>query len=118
MALTEDQIQECLLVLNLPVRTDVTFVFQDGDRHGGQALRNSEIVRKALEQANATQEAKIVTMLDRWDGGELAYDADRIKAEGLDSDPSRTRALFANRLQNLLGYALPPNNGGMSLSRS
>lgn len=112
MALTESQIIDCLLVLDLPARTDVTFAL------GGEqvAMRNSEIARKALTKVSVDQEARVVAILAQWE--QLAYTTDKINAEGLESNPYRDRARLKSLLANTIGFR-PHGAGafGMHLGR-
>lgn len=107
MALTEAQIIDCLLVLDLPVRTDVTFAL------GGEsvAMRWSEIARKALSEVNYDQEARVVAILEQW--AQVAYTTDKINAEGLESNPYRDRARIKTMLANTIG--LRPNQPGYGM---
>lgn len=111
MALTEAQTITCLLVLDLPARTDVSFAYQtDPER-----MRDAEIVRHCLDTLTSDQEDMVTAILDQWSNVE--YDTDTLNAEGLNSDPSRTRGLIARRLCNAIGWAPTAGSGGWSLSR-
>lgn len=109
MALTEAQVLEALLVLGLPVRTDVSFAFA-GDT---KALRQAEVARRCLTSLNAAQEAKVIALLAEW--APVASDTDTIQAEGLDSDPARARARLRCLLQDVIGYR--PEARGWSIER-
>lgn len=113
MALTESQIEDCLTILGLPVRADVTFAY--AGESNVLLLRDSEVCRKALESTNATQETKIASLLTQW--ASVVYDTDRINAQGLNSDPARTRARLARLLAQLIGWSPPSTMGGIRLGR-
>lgn len=98
MALTEAQIINCLVILGLPARIDIAAGYTGGD---GEALRKSGVARAILGQLNAAQESKIASILNEYTAVE--FDADTIKAEGLDSDPARTRRRLARVLAQTIG---------------
>lgn len=112
MALTDDETTDALLLLDLPVRTDVTF-YQEADR---DSFRLSEIARRALGMTNTTQETAIRGILAVWQP--IRYDADAIKAEGLDSDPSRTTGKLKNQLAKVLGINLGKHHENSCYDRS
>ncbi len=112
MALDEAQTTKALLLLGLPARTDVTF-YQEADR---EKFRLSEIARRALGLVNFTQQEEVEAILAQWQA--VRYDADRINAEGLDSDPTRTRALLRQQLADIIGVSLDElGGGGMTIRR-
>lgn len=111
MALTETQIADALVLLGLPVRIDVAAGYSGGD---GLAFRHSAVARKLLEQVNATQEATVIAILAQYTP--IRYDADTIKAEGLDSSPARTRGLLRRQLTQIIGYTYG-GGGGIAIAR-
>jgi hypothetical protein len=98
MALTEAQIINCLVILGLPARIDIAAGYTGGD---GETLRKSGVARAILGQLNAAQETEITGVLTEY--ASIKYDADTIKAEGLDSDPARTRRRLARVLAQTIG---------------
>jgi hypothetical protein len=111
MPLSDAQIGKCLLILALPIRTDRTFA------KGGNSpdiMREAEIVKDALLNVDAVQQAEIITILDKWTSVE--FDTDTIAAEGLNSDPKRTRRLLRSRLWAAAGFA-PRYRGRLTLER-
>lgn len=107
MALSEAQVLEALLVLGLPVRTDVSFAFA-GDT---SVLRQAEVARRCLTTLNVAQEAKVVALLAEW--APVATDTDTIEAEGLNSNPARARARLRSLMQDAIGYRPEPRGGWM-----
>jgi len=111
MALSDAQIGTCLIILGLPLDTSRTYAQGGNDR---ETMRRAEYVKYALENVNAVQEAVVKDLLDEW--AKIEYDTDTIKAEGLDSNPERTRRLIRSRLWTAAGFS-PPTSGGIALVR-
>ena len=111
MALTEDQIASALILLDLPVNTAIAFSFE-ADR---TKMRQAEIASKAMQIITASQETAIIGILTAFET--VRYDTDLIDAEGLHSNPMRTRAHLAMQLKNAIGYHPSEDYGGMRLAR-
>lgn len=110
MALTEDQITDCLLLLDLPVRVEEAYkhAVPDGERY-----RDASVARKLLESLAPAQEAKVGAILTQY--ADIEFDTDALQAEGLDSKASRTRARLSRMLANLIGFQR--SGGGFRLMR-
>lgn len=113
MALTESQIIDCLTILGLPVRSDVTYAL--AGESNKQLLYDSELSRRALSMLNADQETKVVALIAQWTA--IQYDTDLINAQGLNSNPERARGRLAYILGNLIGYQPPSRMGGLKIGR-
>jgi hypothetical protein len=115
MALAEADILDCLVMLGLPARIDIASGYSGGD---GEAMRWSSIVRQLLTapQLSADQETAVRSLLNAWRA--VQNDADRIKAEGLDSNPFRTRARLAAQLANYIGFSTYRGGGGIQIRRA
>lgn len=113
MALTESQIIDALTILGLPARSEITFGLSG--QSNLQALRDSEICRKALSLLNSDQETKVTALITQWTA--IQYDTDKINAQGLNSDPERARGRLAYLLGNLIGYQPPSRMGGIRIGR-
>lgn len=94
MALTESQIIDVLVLLGLPARADST-------RHGAAYVDAAE-VRKILSLLTTAEETAVTNLLSQWQP--VKSDTDRINAEGLDSDPARSRAHLASLMEDTIGY--------------
>lgn len=110
MALSPAQILDALLVLELPVRTDLAETLA----HDGEALQRSKIARQLLETVDAAQEAKVIELLTAY--ADPALDADTLDTpDGLKSSPAKTRRLIARKMAQTIG--LTTSVGGFRLER-
>lgn len=112
--LTESQIIDALTVLGLPARSDTTFGISGESNM--LLLRDSEICRKALSELLDDQETKVSDLIDQWTS--IQYDTDTIDAQGLKSDPAKTRKRLASLLANIIGYRPPSTMGGLRIGRA
>ncbi len=94
MALTESQIIDVLVLLGLPARASSA-------SHGAAYIDAAE-VRKILGELSEAEETAVTNLLTQWQG--VKADTDRINAEGLDSDPARSRAHLASLMEDTIGY--------------
>ena len=97
MALTEAQVLDVLVLLGLPASSGLA------SRYGTNTAQvEAADVREILAGLGAAQEAAVTSLLTQWQ--EVKADTDRIKAEGLDSDPARARSHFAELMEDTIGY--------------
>lgn len=109
--LTDEEVLDALLMLDLPVRTDVTFALVG--EGAADKLRQAEVARIALDKVNDAQAAKVRSLLAQF--AEVETDTDIINAEGLDSDANRQRARLRAILRNAIG--MPVSAGGLRIRR-
>lgn len=95
MALTDAQKLQAKMLLGIPANARYDFLGNDPNT--------------LLSGLTAAQETEVAAILTEWN--KVKLDADRIKAEGLDSDPARTTA----KLRDLLALAIGYRQGGEEL---
>lgn len=102
MALSETQKLQAKMLLGIPANARYDFLGNDPN-----AL---------LSGLSAAQETEVAAILAEWNT--LKLSRDRIKAEGLDSDPARTEAKLRDLLALAIGYRQGgPELGGIRLMR-
>lgn len=100
MALTESEKLQCKMLLGIPANARYDF---PGD--------NPDTLLNGLSPA---QELEVREILGKW--SELKLDADKIQAEGLDSNPARTEAKLRRLLALAIGYRFP-GGGQLRIAR-
>lgn len=102
MALTDAEKLQCKMLLGIPANFRADFAGNDPNQ--------------LLDGVTAVQETEVRAILTSW--STIKLDADRIKAEGLDSDPERTEEKLRGLLALAIGYRRPNKTiGGIRLMR-
>ena len=86
MALTEAQKINCYMLLGIP--------------YGKSSLINDK-----FDSVTTAEQDAIEAILTQYAG--IQYDTDKIRAEGLDSDPGRTEKKLKRQLNGILGFSEP-----------
>lgn len=100
MALTETEKLQSKMLLGVPANARYDFPGDDPET--------------LLSGLSPAQEAEVKAILGKW--SELKLDADKINAEGLDSNPARTEAKLRRLLALAIGYRFP-GGGGIRIVR-
>lgn len=88
MALDEAEKLNCKTLLGIPANARYDFKGNDPET--------------LLQGLSAAQQAQVRAILAAWDP--IRFDRDRLKAEGLDSDPARTEAGLRKQLALVIGF--------------
>lgn len=100
MALTETEKLQSKMLLGVPANARYDFPGDDPDT--------------LLGSLSAAQETEVKAILGQWNT--LKLDADKINAEGLDSNPARTEAKLRRLLALAIGYRFP-GGGQLRIAR-
>jgi len=102
MALTDPEKLQSKMLLGIPANFRADFAGNDPNQ--------------LLEGLSSAQEAEVRAILTEWN--KIKLDADKIDAEGLDSDPARTGAKLRDLLALAVGFRQAPRRvGGFRLER-
>lgn len=108
--LSDAETLQALIILGLASRTDVVFYYY-GD---SEKLRQAEIAKKALTEANDAQLDKIREILAKFKCVE--YETDLVEYQGVSISPYRMRLLLKTKMADTIGFE-PPGRSGYTIAR-